>query len=208
MRGFVVACGSALIVLASCGRTVSTMEPEPGLIVPSDFVKFEDDASTFSLYYPEDWYYESDSELASREREYLNSLGDSTSVDFDYMFKADRGAGQGAPVVNVIVQQKPREITLQELAAEGVDAWAADPRNTLRSERVVTIGNNRAHLIDVEYETITTFGAVVRLRAISLVTKAQSGKAAWYVTCVSGAPSFDDPAKICESVVRSFRLLR
>ena len=178
---------------------------EPGL------VSFTDDAKLFTVSYPPGWELVRSvmvdvDEIAGRATESASSgVGRPT---IRVVFFAGVPALQRYPSsVSIVIESLPAGVALSEYfeATQGI-ARGLFAGYELHSQASVLVGGRQAIMTDVEYDIPSSAPGTNKWRIIQTVTV--DGTTGWAISCGFAARQSAEDLKTCDSVVRSFELLK
>jgi hypothetical protein len=212
IRGTYLALAFGLLLVSCMGEAdPPALEALPVETVPSDWVTYTDETTSFQLSFPSDWeLFEFD---ATAVAEFLEPLAEGSDLDLSsslLVFGAGLPNPGGVvdidPNLNISVETLPIEMTANEYASNAVrGAEQVFPTWETGSQSKVTVGDHEAALLRPSLRLSEVNPLVTDESRWSMVQLAVPIEmVGWTITCGSVN---NDNLDICEQVVRSFRYI-
>lgn len=206
----VVSCAlSVLVVTLTIVAPGCTQKEAPAeLEIPAHFTTYTDEASLFSISYPQDWEPALSliEDLEQVTKDLIESIESGLPLErVSAIFFAGIPTGEGySPNVNIIVEQLPEGINthdeLIEALIEGVKIIIDDYHEFSRNK--TTVSGRTATILDWE----GTFPQVGKSRIVQMALMV--GKTGWTITCSPPTGEFSKWEEDFDAIVRSLRILK
>ncbi len=203
-----------VVVASACSvqQAPPTFEPLPTPTTPPSFVTYKDEANLFTIEYPTEWElglsFLPDLEKATKDL-LLGKQSDLPVGNIGMVFFVGYPTGEGFdPNVNIVAEALPEKMSVDEYA-EASQRLLKDLFAGYRShgQSAVVVGGREGVILDYEVDLSNVVpGAVGKQRNLQLFTV--DDKVAWAITCSIISAKVPDNLRICESVLRSFKILR
>ncbi len=206
---------ASVLAALACTTTTApppTFVPDPTATTPPNYTKFTDESGTFSIQYPPEW------DLLQSQIEAVDDFVADSFSDSDLDFSTTRTvfiAGEQIgvrldPNVNIGIESLRQDLDVDEYteaAVQGVLELFPTANITERSGAVVN--GHSARFVVWEADALQVGGITANdVHIVQLYIVRPGDQIAWALSCTGFEPLVTGFRETCESVLKSFTLLK